>query len=258
MGSGSEHFYRIVEPMDSSSVRVDGLSVQFSEFTLGPINLDLDRASVTCLLGLNGSGKSTLLRAMLGLVSAEHGAAYLGEQPLARRSPTVLSNVGYVSDSADDTIPEMSAGEYWTYCARVYEARRVAGFDQLVKEAFRLGRLLEISSLTQPARTLSLGNRRKLQIVAGLMHQPQFLVLDEPFSGLDFLAAHSLEELIVQARARGSTVLLSTHDLAVAERVSDRVLLLSRGALRLSLSPSSMSSTGFRQAVIHEAQVNDA
>lgn len=213
---------------------VEQISVKYQAFTLGPISTILEPGSVTALMGTNGSGKSSLIRAILGLQTVASGDALWGDENLRDRSDHVLSRVGYVSDSHRDLLAEFCPSEYWQYCRLAYERARGARSTEYMERAERYARLLDFPYGTRiPISGLSLGTARKVQIIGALLADPSLIIMDEPFSGLDFIASRALESMLVSLRSEGKTILLANHDLDLATRLADKVLLLHSGSLLL-------------------------
>lgn len=220
--------------MDASAqapdvLTVDSIAVTYPSFRLKPTSFALGSGEVATLMGPNGSGKTTLLRAILGMQAAE-GYAHLGDSSLSERNPYAIAQIGFVSDSADDVLPELSPMEYWDFCALARE-RYLPDSDQWLDRAEALADEFDLVIQDAPLRTLSFGTRRKVQLCAGFMHAPDLVILDEPLTGLDFFAVRALERVVASARDSGATILLASHNLEVANRTSDRVLLLHRGDL---------------------------
>lgn len=216
-------------------LEVSGLAVEYRGFTLGPIELDIEEGDFVSLIGPNGSGKSTLLRAILGLnrhVSA--GTVMLGGQDAMQRRPEVFARVGYVSDSARDVLAEFTAREYWNYCRLAHERALGQASDGWDERAERFSCLLDFPvGQRRPISALSLGTARKAQVIAALLPCPAFLVLDEPFIGLDFISSRAFEGVLRELKRDGVTIVASSHDLDLAARVANRVVVLHHGRMIL-------------------------
>ncbi len=185
--------------------------------------------TVTVLIGANGSGKSTLSRILAGILQPRSGVVrFLGE-PMGNRvdRANLSARLGYVSqDAALD--PEMTGREILTLFAALHGLRRDRRSQRLVEVVTGLG--LE-SWLDRRVDTLSGGQRRRLHLAAGMIHDPELLCLDEPGVGLDPDGVSLLwNELENRARA-GRAVVIVTHDLAAAERYAGIVAILDRGRL---------------------------
>jgi ABC-type multidrug transport system ATPase subunit len=219
------------------------LEVRYPAFVLGPVTLRLATAQIFCLLGPNGSGKTTLIRSLLGLHPPHRGGADWRGRSLAGRPPEVFARIGYVTDSPEDVIVELTAEEYWEYCALGY-TRDLGDTTVMLARARRLARRLDLVPPRRAIAGLSLGMRRKVQLVAGLMHAPNLVVLDEPLIGLDFLSIRALEDVLQRERARGALVVISSHDLGVAGRLADRIGVLHLGRLVLDAPCASLTAGG--------------
>ncbi|GAA3745769.1 hypothetical protein GCM10022239_21720 [Leifsonia bigeumensis] len=223
------------------SLTVVDLTVEYAEFRLGPVDVSLEPGELLALLGTNGSGKSTLLRALLGLQGTTGGGAFWNGEPLSPRTRLSVSQVGYVSDSSHDLLPEFTALEYWQYCLLAFEKARGRRMPEALDRARGLADALDFPATKRvPLAGLSLGTARKAQIIAALMTSPRLILLDEPFLGLDFLSARALESVLGQSRDEGAAIIVSNHDLDLASRLADSVVLLHRGRQLIGQSVSSL------------------
>ncbi|WP_144761735.1 ATP-binding cassette domain-containing protein [Curtobacterium sp. 9128] len=214
---------------------VEDLTVQYRDFSLASTSLRVDPGEFVALVGTNGSGKSTFLRALIGLNPHMTGGTSLwAGRSLLDRSPAARLDVAYVSDSRDDCMPGFTAGEYWNYCALVRERAGGSTRSTFTRRASDLAVRLDFPLGSRaPLRSLSLGTARKAQIISAVAADPDLLILDEPFIGLDFIAARALEALLAELRDSGATVIASGHDLGLAGRLADRVAVLHDGAVLL-------------------------
>lgn len=217
---------------EEPALTISALEVRYPSFTLGPIDLEFQAPQIISLLGPNGSGKTTLIRSILGLQPVQHGAALWDGGGLMDRSPEVLVRLGYLTDSADDLIPELTPEEYWEFCAVAY-ARFGAPLGRMLDRAQALARSLDFQPPSRSISGFSLGMRRKTQLVAAMLHSPELLILDEPLIGLDFMSIRALELLLERERARGSLVVMASHDLGLAARLADRSAVLHLGRMIL-------------------------
>jgi ABC-2 type transport system ATP-binding protein len=230
------------EPESVTNIlEIADLEVRYPSFTLGPITLALGTGEIASLLGPNGSGKTTLIRSVLGLQQAEKGTASFSGVSLSGRPPHLLARIGYLTDSPDDIIPELTPLEYWEFCAMAY-ARYQGGVGEMLDRAKRLAEPLGLSPERRGIGSFSLGMRRKTQLVAAMLHAPDLLVLDEPLIGLDFMSIRALEALLSEERDRGTTVWISSHDLALAHRLADRLFVLHLGSLVLAAGTQEIAS----------------
>jgi heme exporter protein A len=194
---------------------------------LRKLSLQIERGEFVALLGPNGSGKSTLLRLLCGLSRPTAGTIRIGGWELPKEAAAVRAQLGLVSHKPIlyDTL---TARENLLFFARLYNlpAPRVDA---------RITEMLDQVGLTRRAhdlvRTFSRGMLQRLSIARALLHNPDILLLDEPYTGLDQDASRVLDDLLRSARADGRTILMTTHDLSRAAILPTRIVILSRGVI---------------------------
>jgi len=201
----------------------------YPAFSLGPIDITAEPGVVQCIIGPNGTGKTTLVNLLLGLQKPSTGQVLLMGEPPVADGRDAFRFVGFSPD-ADDLIPELSATELWDVCAFLH-GRFGRNRSELLATAADLAQRLEFSPPPQPVAQYSHGMRKKTQLVAALLHTPRVAIFDEPTSGLDPIASFRLGELVRSLADDGMAFLVTSHDLAWAERFSDRVLLLRSGCV---------------------------
>ncbi len=209
-----------------------GVTYSYPEFTLGPVDLAAEPGTVRCIIGPNGSGKTTLVNLLLGLQKPTGGEVRLMGEPPVADGRDVFRYVGFCPDG-DDLVPELSAEELWDVCA-VLHTRFGDSRDDLLTNARALADRLEFNPPARPIAQYSHGMRKKTQLVAALLHRPKVAVFDEPTNGLDPIASYRLGELVRDLAAQGTAFLVTSHDLAWAERFSDRVTVLRAGRVAAS------------------------
>lgn len=186
------------------------------------VSLTVPEGSITGILGPNGAGKTTTIRMMLGIIDPTSGSrSLLGhERPLE-----IAREVGYLPEERG-LYPAMPAAEAIAFMG----ALRGLPIKEGRKRALRL--LVDAGHedwAKRPIRTLSKGMAQTVQLLGTIVHQPRLIVLDEPFSGLDALNQQKLEQLIRAQAAEGVTVVFSTHVIAHAERLCERVAIIAEG-----------------------------
>ncbi len=189
------------------------------------------------LLGPNGAGKTTLLNLVTGQLSPTIGSVYVLGEP-ARSSPRLLKQLGYLPGS-EGMYADVSAVEWVTYLTRLQ------GYS--AAEAKRLAlQALERVSLTEHMHrkisTFSRGMRQRTRLAQAIAHEPELLILDEPFSGLDPIARHTMTTLLQQWIADGQSLLVSSHVLHEIESLTRSFLLLSGGRLLASGSTDDINT----------------
>ena len=203
------------------------------------VDLEVDAGEIVGFLGPNGAGKTTTLRMLTTLLEPTAGSATVAGCDLITDPVGVRRRIGYVSQSGS-TYPDARAGEEVVDHARLY-GMSTADATERGKQLFRE---LDLDGLweRQP-KTLSGGQRRRLDIAVGLVHVPQLVFLDEPTTGLDPQARANLWEHIRALREeRGTTVFLTTHYLDEADALCDRILVIDHGSIVASGTPDELKS----------------
>jgi ABC-2 type transport system ATP-binding protein len=207
----------------TAAISVTGLVKTFgSTRALDGLDLEVVPGEVHGFLGPNGAGKSTAIRVLLGLLRADAGdLRVLGGDPW-RDAVALHRRLAYVPGDVE-LWPNLTGGEAIDVFARLRGDLDPTRRDDLI-ERFDL-------DPTKKARTYSKGNRQKVAIVAALASDVELLILDEPTAGLDPLMESVFQRCIVEARARGRTVLLSSHILAQVEKLCDRISIIRQGRI---------------------------
>ncbi|MFT4030597.1 MAG: ATP-binding cassette domain-containing protein [Protaetiibacter sp.] len=192
---------------------------------LDEVSFDVAPGRMTGFVGGNGAGKTTTMRIILGVLEPDAGTVTLDGAPLG---PTGRRRFGYMPEERG-LYPKMKLAEQLVYLARLHgltpaDAKRST--DEL------LARLSLGERAGDTIEKLSLGNQQRAQIAASLVHDPEVLVLDEPFSGLDPLAVDVVVEVLAERAHRGIPVLFSSHQLDIVERLCDDLVIIADGTIR--------------------------
>jgi ABC-2 type transport system ATP-binding protein len=214
--------------MNSSLLEVHNVTRSYgSRAVLKDVSFSVRGGRITGFVGSNGAGKTTTMRVILGVLAPDSGSVTLDGTPLAEGSRT---RFGYMPEERG-LYPKMRLAEQLVYLGRLH------GMSAEQAKASTDG-LLERLSLTERADTLvealSLGNQQRAQIAAALVHEPEVLVLDEPFSGLDPLAVESVLAVLKDRADAGVPVLFSSHQLDIVERLCDDLVVIADGEIRAS------------------------
>jgi ABC-2 type transport system ATP-binding protein len=205
------------------AIQLDALVKTFGAVrALDGLNLDVTTGEVHGFLGPNGAGKSTTIRVLLGLLRRDSGVArMLGRDPW-KDAAALHRRIAYVPGDVS-LWPNLTGGEVIDLLGRMR-----GGLDET-----RRAELIERFELdpSKRARTYSKGNRQKVAVVSAFASKAELYLLDEPTSGLDPLMEAQFQRCVRDARAQGCTVLLSSHILAEAEALSDRISIIKRGAV---------------------------
>jgi ABC-2 type transport system ATP-binding protein len=195
-----------------------------NHLVLDEISFSLSRSEIVGFIGANGSGKTTTMRVIMGLLSLDGGTVTIDGQ-LPRSNRKVSQSLGYLPEERGLYMNEtlISQLHFFGELQHMSKPIRDEQINQLLYQ-------LEIEQYRDSRlRELSLGNQQRAQIAVALLHDPRYLVLDEPFSGLDPLGIESLLNILRAESERGVAILFSSHILAQVEEISDRVLVLSGG-----------------------------
>jgi heme exporter protein A len=217
-----------IEAGVSPVVRANGLGKVIDErVILDAIDFELPRGGFAALLGANGAGKSTLLKILATLVPPSSGELALFGEPLRRPSPRMRSRIGLIGHGLM-LYRDLTARENLVFYGRL---------NGVAEPRSRAEELLEFVGLPDrgddPVRTLSRGMAQRVSIARALVHDPDLLLADEPFAGLDAPSQDRLETLLQTLRQRGHTILLANHDLEQSLAVAERVIVLRAGRLVL-------------------------
>ncbi len=194
-----------------------------SRDALAGVSLDVPKGTCCAVLGPNGSGKTTLVRVLSTLARPSEGEVEVAGLALPRHASEVRSRVGVVLDHS--LLPrDLALEEGLRYYADLYGLRDAG--PRIAALAERLGLTWR---LRDPVRTFSRGMAQRAALVRALLHDPEVLLLDEPFTGLDAAACRVVEDVVTSAVAEGRTVLLVTHDLDRAAAVAGSAVLLREG-----------------------------
>ncbi len=206
-------------------VSLSHVTKRFGDFTaVSDLSFDLARGSILGFLGPNGAGKTTTLRMMLGIVSPDEGEIRVLGQDIAK----VRARIGYLPEERG-LYRRMRADAAVAYIATLKGMKRATALmraRELLKD-FGLGEFAQVR-----IEGLSKGMAQKVQIISAVVNDPEFVILDEPFSGLDPVNQTELEAFIRKLAAQGKTILFSTHTMQHAERLCDRLLILAKGTKR--------------------------
>jgi ABC-2 type transport system ATP-binding protein len=226
----------ILETVMDAVVEITGVSRRYRRtLALDNVTLTMPRGMVVGLVGENGAGKTTLIKHVLGLLRAQKGSVRVfGLDPVKKPHDT-LSRIGYLSEHRD--LPGwMRIDELMRYTRALYPK-----WDH--NYALKLVQMFQLDPSAK-IRTLSMGQTAKAGLVTALAHRPEFLVLDEPSSGLDPIVRRDILGAVLREVAKeGRTVLFSSHLLHEVETISDRVVMISAGKVLLDEKLSTVLRT---------------
>lgn len=193
---------------------------------LDHVSLRMEGGSINGLLGPNGAGKTTLLRSITGITQIDEGDILFNGSPISEKS---RRSIGYLPEERG-LYPEMKVGEQLIYLAQLKgmtkETAQVAVRQWLRK--FQLS-----SAAEKKTNELSKGMQQKVQFIAAVIHQPELLILDEPFSGFDPINTELIKGEILALKKQGVCIILSTHNMTSVEEICDNVALINHSRIIL-------------------------
>lgn len=193
---------------------------------LKEISFDVPSATICGLVGKNGSGKTTLFHSILNFVMYD-GRIELDHQPV---TPEINARIGYLPEERS-LMPKMTVFEQVRYLASLKGMSTKAVREKL---PLWMEKLEVKGKLTDKIKSLSKGNQQKIQLIITLIHEPDLIILDEPFSGLDPVNTALLKEVILAEKERGATIIFSDHVMTNVEELCDRLVMISEGELVLN------------------------
>jgi ABC-2 type transport system ATP-binding protein len=205
------------------AVRLEGVTKRFGQHTaVSGLDLEVPRGSVFGFLGPNGSGKTTTIRMIMGILLPDEGTVErLGGRPGVEGN----DRVGYLPEERG-VYRKMKVLDLLAFLGEIRGLKRVKS----VQEAKVWLERLELTDWAdKKIQDLSKGMQQKVQFIGTIIHNPELLILDEPFTGLDPINQEVLEEIVREFQSRGTTILFSTHLMDHAERLCERVCLISKG-----------------------------
>ncbi|MDE0546500.1 ABC transporter ATP-binding protein [Microbacterium sp. C7(2022)] len=192
---------------------------------LDDVSFEVRPGRLTGFVGGNGAGKTTTMRIVLGVLGKDAGSVTLNGTDLTAGD---RRRFGYMPEERG-LYPKMKVHEHITYLARLHGFSKP---DATARAAALLEQLGLGERLNDDVETLSLGNQQRAQIAAALVHDPEVLILDEPFSGLDPLAVDVVAGVLHERAKAGAAVLFSSHQLDVVERLCDDLVIIADGTIR--------------------------
>jgi len=225
--------------MGEHILEVRKITKRFGTFTaVHEVSFQIEEGTILGLLGPNGAGKTTLLSMLVGVFPPSSGTIVIDGEEMSRMSTDGKYGFGFVPDS-QDVIPHLTGWEYLQFVRRIYQLsdeqwKAVQNYLSILHMEEKVHHLLE---------TYSHGQRKKIQLITALLHQPPLLILDEPFSGLDPEMIALTKRLLRKLCERGVGVLLSTHDLLLAEGMCDKVVLLNQAHTVATGTPAGLLSS---------------
>lgn len=214
--------------MQTPVISARGLSKTYdTKVVLSNINLDIQAGEIIGYIGPNGAGKSTTIKILAGIIPDFNGDASVLGFDIRKEALEVKRKIGYIPENAAlyDTLTPL---EYLTFIGELYRLERT----QIEKKAKELLNVFELENHVDVRMTnFSKGMRQKVLLIAGMIHNPSILFLDEPLSGLDANAVILVKEILTRLKRSGKTIFYSSHLMDVVEKISDRIIVIDKGEM---------------------------
>jgi sodium transport system ATP-binding protein len=237
---------------DENGVAVRHLTKVFgAAVAVDDLSFSVGHGEIYGLLGPNGAGKTTTLRVLAAILAPTTGQAFLAGVDVARDPQAARRKLGFLTGTTG-LYARLTGREMLVYFGRLHGMT-----DAVIAERTSLlARVLDLDAsaiLDRRCEALSSGQRQRLSVARAVLHDPAVLILDEPTVGLDVLASRFLRDFVRSERDRGKAVLFSTHYLAEAELLCDRIGLLHRGRLLAEGSPRELRARAGDASSLEEA-----
>lgn len=226
-------------------IEIKNVSKSFGKVkALDDVSFEVEKGDVFGLIGQNGAGKSTLFRCMMNFFDDYKGEILYDNEPIAK---IPLENIGFLPEERSLS-PKKTIEEEIRYFARLNQMKNLDK-DMLQRwfERFEIK-----GKLSDKIKSLSKGNQQKIQLLAAIIYKPEFVILDEPLSGLDPYNIRLLEDIIKELNAMGMTILFSSHNMENIESLCNKLVMLKNGKVVLNGSPNEVRNSFAREKVIIE------
>lgn len=208
------------------------------------VSFHVEEGEIFGFIGPNGAGKSTTIRTLLSLLSPSNGSAKIFGKDITQYGPEIKKEIGYVPSEVF-YYDNMKVIDLLKYSASFYK-------KDCSKRMKELAEILDLD-LQKKIDDLSFGNRKKVGIVQGLLHEPKLIILDEPTGGLDPLMQQKFFELLEEEKKKGATILYSSHVLGEVQRLCDRVAIIKEGKIISVEKISTLRENSYKKIKIETA-----
>lgn len=230
-------------------IEIKNLSKNFGDLkALDDVSFDVNKGELFGVIGQNGAGKSTLFRSMMNFYDHFDGEILYEGKPMA---DIPLEKIGFLPEERSLS-PKKTIREEVKFFARLNQMKNL---DEKTLQAY-FDRFEIKGSLDDKIKSLSKGNQQKVQLLASLIYKPEFLILDEPFSGLDPYNANLLMGIIKEINNQGTTIIFSSHNMENVEHLCDRLIMLKNGKIVLKGSPDEIRNSYEKDLVKVRTEAN--
>lgn len=193
------------------------------------INLTINENEIHGLIGLNGAGKTSIIKTILNIIKHESGAIYWDKQEVMPEDTVFRKRIGYVPDD-EVVLNHLTPIEILEFVGFSYGIDK----DIIAKRSKEILNLLHLEEMNVNVNSFSRGMKKKVQLASALLSNPKLLILDEPIAGFDPNVIFLLKQLLRELKQKGTSMLISTHDLGFAQEVCDKVSFIKEGEILLT------------------------
>ena len=214
------------------------------------LSLEVEAGDIYAFIGHNGAGKTTTIKACCGILQFEQGDIFINGLSIKESPIECKRQMAYIPDNPE-LYEYLSGIKYLNFVADIYGVGKKERSERIAKYADAFG-LTE--DLAQPVSAYSHGMKQKLAIISAWLHDPKLIIMDEPFVGLDPVAAHTLKTMMRAHCDKGGAIFFSTHVLEVAEKLCDKVAIIKNGRLVTSGDMDTVKGDASLEAVFLELE----
>ena len=235
-------------------VEIKGLCKSYdNKRVVDNLDLTINDGEIYGFIGHNGAGKTTTIKCLIGILSFESGEILIDGLSIKDKPIECKRKIAYIPDNPD-LYNYMSGIDYLNFIGDVFNVAN----EERVKRIDKYAGIFELTdSLANPISSYSHGMRQKLAIIAAWLHEPDLIVMDEPFVGLDPKASHDLKMMMREFCDRGGSIFFSTHVLEVAEKLCDKVAIIKQGQLIKSGTMEEVKGDSSLESVFLELEDDD-
>ena len=235
-------------------VEIKGLCKSYdNKRVVDNLDLTINDGEIYGFIGHNGAGKTTTIKCLIGVLSFEKGEILIDGLSIKDKPIECKRKIAYIPDNPD-LYNYMSGIDYLNFVGDVFNVAN----EERIKRIDKYAGIFELTdSLANPISSYSHGMRQKLAIIAAWLHEPDLIVMDEPFVGLDPKASHDLKMMMREFCDNGGSIFFSTHVLEVAEKLCDKVAIIKQGELIKSGTMEEVKGDSSLESVFLELEDDD-
>lgn len=204
------------------SLKIENLSKSYGDFkALNQISFEAEKGKILGILGRNGAGKTTTIKSIMGIVEPEEGTITFDGENIRKTK----HSIGYLPEERGLYV-NARVKDQLLYFAMLNGVEKKTALEEIKKflQEFKIPEYLN-----KKVKTLSKGNKQKIQLISAILHKPEIVILDEPFSGLDPVNIELFKSTVLKLKQNGTTILFSSHRMEDVEELCDRIVMLNKG-----------------------------